>query len=574
MTPRHGILAAIATTAIALLCAAAATAAPSFRPPAVAGPTASALPSVAFDPAGNAAIAYLDGQEVKVASRPPGGGWGAPQTVGDVGLGDSHAFAGFDGAGNLTVIWATSANETAYAVTRAAGTTTFGSPQQIATGINPGLQMDVDFARSGAILLVWGRGFGSGVRAVRRPAGGQFEPEETIGSGGDSPRGAVGEDGTMALVWHQQGSPAQIAVRPPGSSSWEGPTDLGAPVGPLSQPNVAVDASGNTLAIWIDEQRRINARVRPAGAGAAFGAADQVADLPGDAYGTEFFSPPQLAFDGAGNATLLWSQINNGGDAGSPWRLFSAFRRPGQAFEYPVAVSSEGENAEYGRLAVAPDGTALATWRNGPHGHDYRQQNTGAILAVHGASGAWSTAPLTLSPSDSYQPAMATASSGAGAVAWIRMHDAQCRQLEVSDFAEGAPAALNPPPRSCDPPPPPDLEPPIAALGGKTKQRAHTTRRIDLTIVCDEACSGQAKGTLTLKPRRGKSSKVKLAKAGYLAKAGSKATVRFRLTKAQARRLAGHLAAGGSATLGVTTAARDLAGNEGPPLRRTVRLVR
>jgi hypothetical protein len=571
MPLRSNLLTLVATAAAALLCAATASAAPSFRPPVAAGPTATALPSVAFDPAGNAAIAYLDRQELKVASRPAGGAWGAPQTVADTGLGDVHAFAGFDGAGNLTVVWATSGTETAHAVTRPAGAHAFGPAQQIATGINPGLQMDVDFARSGAVLLVWGRGFGSGIRVVRRPAGGQFEPQEVVGGGGDSPRGALGEDGTMSVVWHQQGTPAQIAVRPAAGSGWEGPTDLGAPVGPLSQPNTAVDPSGNTLAIWIDEQRRINARVRPPGAGQGFGPADQVADLPGDAYGTEFFSPPQLAFDGAGNATLLWSQINNGNDPQSPWRLFSAFRRPGQAFDYPVAVSPEGENAEYGRLAVAPDGTALATWRNGAHGHDYRQQDRGAILAVHGARGAWSTAPLTLSPSDSYQPAVAASSSGAGAVAWIRMHDAQCRQLEVSDFAEGAPASLDPPPRSCDPP---DVDPPAASLAGKTKQRAHTARRVDLTIACDEACSGQARGTITLKPRRGKSATIRLPKAGYLAQAASKATVRFRLTKAQARRLAGHLAARGSATLTVTTTPRDLAGNDGAPVKRTVRLVR
>ena len=563
----------LATLVVALLSAPAALAAPTFRPPVVAGPTASALPSVTTDAAGNAAIAYVDRGELKVVARPAGGAWGQPEKIADVLQGaDVQPFAGFDAAGNLTVVWATAATETAHAVTRPAGAATFGPAQQIATGINPGLQMDVDFTRNGAILLVWGRGFGRGIGVVRKPAGGQFEQQEIIGAGGDSPRGSIGEDGTAAVTWHQQGQPAVVAVKPAGAASWEGPTGLGAPVGPLSQPNVAVDAGGNTLAIWIDEQRRINARLRPAGAGQGFGPVDQLADLPGDAYGTEFFGPPQLAMDAAGNATLLFSQINGGGDPQTGWRLFSAYRPAGQAFGQPAAISPEGEHAVRARLAVAPDGTAIATWQQGGRASgDFREQVPSAIVGVHGANGTWSTAPQLLSPSDAYHPAPGAGSSGSGAVAWVRVHDAQCRQLEVSDFAEGAPAALNPPPRSCDPP---DVVAPQATLAGKTKQRAHTgSRRAVLTITCDELCTGSVRGVITLKPRRGKSSTLKLAKLGFLADPGSNSPLRFALKASVAKRLATVLTAGGSATLTVSGAASDAAGNT-TPVKRTVRLIR
>jgi hypothetical protein len=570
MRSREALIAVAAAATLAVAAPVTASAAPNFRAPAVAAPTAKALPSAAVDANGNAAVVYVDGNLLKVASRSAGAAWGEPQTIADAGFGDIHPFAGFDGAGNLTVVWGQAQGETVFAMTRAAGQAGFGPAQAIGTGVNPGLQFHVAFARSGAVVATWKHTRNFGVWAVRRPAGGGgFEPEKRVNADdfADSPRAAVGEDGTLAVAWHQQGNPPRIAVWPAGAADWEAPFDLGAAVQQLGQPVPAVDAAGNVLAVWLNDQQRLNARVRPAGSG-AFGPVDQVADLPGGAYGTEFFSPPQLAFDGAGNATLLWSQYPDGGRP--PWRLFTAIRRPGQAFGEPVGLSPADEHAEYGRLAVAPDGTTLAAWRaGGGTAHDFRQQEPGAIKAVGGSNGVWG-GTHAVSPSDAYQPTVALAGGNAGAVAWIRLHDAACRQLESSEFAEGPLVGLPAPPRSCDPP---DVDPPQVTLAGSSKQRAHTTRRVDLTIACHEACSGTANGSITMKPRRGKSSKAKLSKVTYSAPAGTKTTVRFRLTKAVAAKLAALLKAGGSATAAVSTTARDAAGN-GTPVKKTVKLVR
>ena len=562
----------IAAAAAALAVAAPAPAAPNFRAPAVAAPTAKALPSVAVDPSGNAAIAYVDGNDVKVASRTAGGAWGKPVRLADAGFGDIQPFAGFDGAGNLTVVWSQAQGEAVFAANRPAGSAVFGPAQQIGDKTNPGLQFHVAFARSGAVLAVWKRTADFKVAAARRPAGGAgFEPQQIVSGGddrADSPRAAIGEDGTFAVTWHAQGSPPRIAIWRPGAAGWDPAFDLGGPVGQLSQPVPAVDSSGNVLAAWLTDQQVINARVRSAANG-TWGPIDQIADLPGGASGTEFFSPPQLAFDGAGNATILFSQYPPDGSA--PWRLYAATRRPGQAFGEPVGLSPDGEHAEYGRLAVAPDGTTLAAWRaGGAKGDDFRQQTTGAIKAVGGSNGTWGGTQV-VSPSDAYHPAVALASGNAGAVAWVRLHDFSCRQLESSEFAEGPQVALGPPPRSCDPP---DVTPPQPVLGGKSRQRAHTVRRVDLTISCDEACTGTARASITMKPRRGKASKATLKKVSYSEQPGGKATlIRFRLSKALAAKLAAVLKGGGSATLAASTSARDAAGNA-TPVKRTIRLIR
>jgi hypothetical protein len=562
------VVAAAASAAVAP-----AGAAPNLRAPAVAGPTAKALPSVAIDPNGNAAIAYVDGNEVKVASRAAGGAWGEPQRIADAGFGDIQPFAGFDGAGNLTVVWGQAQGEAVFAASRPAGAAAFGPQQQIGDKVNPGLQFHAAFARSGAVLVVWKRTSDFRVGAVRRPAGGGgFEPQQVLGPDtdrADSPRAAAGEDGTVAVTWHSQGSPPRIALWRAGAGGWDPPFDLGGPVSRLAQPVPAVDPSGNVLAAWLTDGGVIAARVRSAASG-TFGPADQIADLPGSAYGTEFFSPPQLAFDGAGNATILFSQYP--ANSQDPWRLYAATRPAGKAFGEPVGLNPDGEHAEYGRLAVAPDGTTLAAWRagGGRGDQDFRQQTPGAIKAVTGQKGTWGGTHV-VSPSDAYQPAVGLASAGAGAVAWIRLHDSACRQLESSELAEGAAGPFSPPPRSCDPP---DVTPPQAVLGGKTKQRPHTTRRVDLTISCDEACSGTAAASLTLKPRGRKSSKAKLSKVSYSEQPGGAATrIRFTLTRALATRLAAVLRGGGSATLAVSTSARDAAGNA-TPAKLTVRLVR
>ncbi len=567
----RGISLVVAAAALAV--AAAAVAAPNFRAPAVAGPTAKSLPSAAVDSNGNAAIVYVDGNLLKVASRTAGGAWGEPLTLADAGFGDIQPFAGFDGAGNLTVVWSQAQGDAVFAATRPAGAVGFGPAQQIGDKTNPGLQFHVAFARSGAVLAVWQRTSDRKVAAVRRPAGGGgFEPQQVISPGdntADSPRAAVGEDGTLAATWHQQGNPPRIAVWPAGAAGWNPPFDLDAGVGPLGQPVPAVDSSGNVLAVWRTEQGLLKARVRTPQSG-TFGPADQIADLPGSAYGTEFFSPPQLAFDGAGNATILFSQYPEGGQA--PWRIYSAIRRPGQAFGEPVGLSPDGEHAEYGRLAVAPDGTTLAAWRaGGGAGHDFRQEVPGAIKAVAGSNGSWG-GTHAVSAADSYHPAVALASGNAGAVAWIRLFDASCKQLESSELADGPLVGLPAPPRSCDPP---DVTPPQPVLGGKAKQRAHTARRVDLTISCDEACAGTANASISMKPRRGRASKAKLAKVTYAEQAGGSPTlIRFRLTKALAARLGAVLKGGGGATLAFSTTPRDTAGNAATALKRTIRLVR
>jgi hypothetical protein len=586
----RSLAAVVAAALILAVGAPAASAAPSFQSPLVAAPTATTLPTVAVDGAGNAIAAYGDGTALKVASRPAGGAWQAPEVIADLAYSEVAAWAAFDGAGNATVAWVQSGPETGHVATRPAGAATFQPPQQIASNINPGLGVDFDLSRSGAALMTWGNTSNRMVTVARRPLGAAtFDPQEPLNFGYDSARGAVGEDGTMSVTSHRQGEPAKIRVRPAGSGAWEPAVDLGATVGPLALANSAVDAAGNVLAIWVDGEgsshpytptpRVIKARFRPAGSATTFAPTETVDDLPGtDAYGTEFFGPPQLAFDSGGNATLLWFEINAAANGGRPWRLYTSTRPAGGVFGAPGALNPDGPDAEYARLAVSPSGTALAVWRghDAPPGFadDYRGKTEGPVFAAARVEGSWRAAQ-TLIPSRSYQPTVSLGANGAGAVGWIRTIAPNCTQLEVSSFTEGLTGPLDPPARACGPPEPPDTFPPTAAFRGEKKQRAHKSKRVLVTFACSEPCSGTAKAALALKRKGSKaaSKPIRLASIPYSVVAGKILTLKFKLTSSTAQKLAAVLTAGGSASLAVTTTARDAAGNA-TPVKKTVKLIR
>jgi hypothetical protein len=119
------------------------------------------------------------------------------------------------------------------------------------------------------------------------------------------------------------------------------------------EPQVAVDASGNSLIVWTrfdGTNLRIQAKWRAANGGAS-GATETISEAGRDA------SEPQVAFDPSGNAVAVWTQWD-----GSHSRTHAAFRPTGGSFGGDQTISPAGRDANRPQVAIDSLGNAVAVW--------------------------------------------------------------------------------------------------------------------------------------------------------------------------------------------------------------------
>jgi hypothetical protein len=180
-------------------------------------------------------------------------------------------------------------------------------------------------APGGDAVAVWSRvdGLHSIVQASSRPVGGAWSPAVNLSVGGrDAEDPAVGIDaaGNAVAVWRRHNGSkyiVQSATRPAGGS-WQAPIDLSAAGETAQEPQLAVNAAGDAIAIWSRFDGldfAVQAAVR-AGGGNWQGA------LTLSAAGRDA-EEPQVAIDPAGNAIAVWSRYD-----GTRQIVQSSRRRP------------------------------------------------------------------------------------------------------------------------------------------------------------------------------------------------------------------------------------------------------
>ena len=118
------------------------------------------------------------------------------------------------------------------------------------------------------------------------------------------------------------------------------------------EPEVAEDASGNSLFVWTRSDGanlRIQARLRqPDG---TLNATQTISDPGKDA------SSPQVAFDPSGNALAVWSRSD-----GAKTRIEAAFRPAGGSFGAAQIISAAGQSATNPQISIDQSGDAVAVW--------------------------------------------------------------------------------------------------------------------------------------------------------------------------------------------------------------------
>jgi PKD domain/PASTA domain len=268
-------------------------------------------------------------------------------------------------------------------------------------GSDPSVAVDA----SGDAFAVWTR---SGtVQASDRPAGTTWSKAQDISGACVDARGvelAVGPPGRAVIVWEcpKGGNTiVQAATRPP-SGSWSAPHDLSAPGHDAHAPQVALDRTGDALAVWARSNGTdviLQSALRRA---SGEWAAPEDVSAPGLDV-----DQPDVALNAAGNGVAVW-QSSNGVTTG----IRAATRTAAGSWSAPQALSSGG-NAERPHVGIDSAGNAVAVWSlNASH---FRAQAT-----VHPSGGGWAPAQsLSSAGADAFQPQVAVNPSGSAVAAWL-----------------------------------------------------------------------------------------------------------------------------------------------------------
>ena len=343
-------------------------------------------PDVAMDPAGNAVAVWNQLEGLWSNRYTPAGGWGTVERIGRLGDSLPGATVAMDANGNavgigievfiLTNVWAN----------RYTPGDGWGRRTLLDDNSGNALGAQVSVNADGSAVSVWSQSDGSrdNIWANRSsPAGEWGAPQliETDNEGDASePQVAMDPDGNTVAVWSQfDGMRDNIwANRSSPASGWGTARRIEANnAGGASGPQVATDPDGNAIAVWSQSDgTRANIWANRYSPGDEWSTAEPIeTNDTGDALG------PQLGMDDNGNAVAVWSQSD--GTRASIW----ANRYSGDEWGTALRIDeNDVGDALDPQVAVDPNGSAVAVWQQ----FDGMRDN---IWANHcSAGGGWDTA--------------------------------------------------------------------------------------------------------------------------------------------------------------------------------------
>ena len=227
------------------------------------------------------------------------------------------------------------------------------------------------------------------------------------------PQVAVDDAGNAVAVWQQSdGTLTNIMYnRYVVGSGW---SLIGQPVdnddtGSTADPQVAVDSSGNAIAVWRQRgiaYRDIFASRYAVGTGWS---TPELVDIQDEGYAED----PQVAMNGAGNAVAVWHQKEDNNTEASA-NIWASYYTVGPGWSTAELIETTTGQANYPKVAIDNAGNALAVW----------QQSDGAnrhIWANRYAAGTgWAVAELieTEPDEDAIAPQIAMNGAGDALVVW------------------------------------------------------------------------------------------------------------------------------------------------------------
>jgi hypothetical protein len=247
------------------------------------------------------------------------------------------------------------------AVTFTTGDGQWKTPTLIETGNEPAVSPVVAFDASGNAIAVWQQAEGliDSIWSNRYTAGGGWGTAELIETNITNATGvqiAVNGSGHAIAVWHQMdGQRESIYANQYTPGSGWGRADLIEldNAGPAAAPHVAIDPSGNGVAVWHQfDGTRFNAWSNRYTPGVGWRIPEFLESAPGAA------SSPRVAMDASGHALAVWQQSD-----GTDSNIYARRYVPGTGWEAPELIESRAGVTSEPRIVMNADGSALAGWR-------------------------------------------------------------------------------------------------------------------------------------------------------------------------------------------------------------------
>ncbi len=222
-----------------------------------------------------------------------------------------------------------------------------------------------------------------------------FEPQVALDAAGDA----------VAVWWRYDGTYVVQAATRPAGGAWSAPVDLSAPGPNVPAPAVAIDPAGDAVAVW--RWQGSGHELIQASTDVAGGAWSAPVDLSATSLDV---SEPAVAIDPAGEAVAVWWRYDGSVDV-----VQAASEVVGGSWSAPTDLSSADFEARDPEVAVDPAGEAVAVWLQ------YDGTNDIAQAASRPAGGGWS-APTDLSAVgfEAYEPEVAINPAGDATAIWAR----------------------------------------------------------------------------------------------------------------------------------------------------------
>ena len=268
---------------------------------------------------------------IQAAVRPPGGDWSAPQDLSDLSFDSFGARVGIDAAGNAVAVFQSNTDGPRYIVQAAVHPAggAWSKPDDLSAKGQEARDAEVAVNAAGTAVAVWKRsnGMHTIVQAALRPvASGVWQPPDNlsaVGQNADEPDVGIDSAGNAVAVWGRFDGTNRIvqgAARPAGGG-WSSSQNLSATGQSATNARVVVAAAGDAVAAWQRSNGSnpiVQAAARPAGG--SFAAPQNLSALGGDAL------EPELAVNAAGDTVAVWRRFNGsnyivqaaGGDAAGP----------------------------------------------------------------------------------------------------------------------------------------------------------------------------------------------------------------------------------------------------------------
>ena len=188
---------------------------------------------------------------------------------------------------------------------------------------------------------------------------------ETDDSTALSPQIAVDASGNGIAVWQQangtQDPPTQFNIwarRYAAGVGWGAPTLLETNGGDDTRPQIDIDPAGNAIVVWEQYDGIANS--------SALASIHANRYLAGVGWGTdtvlttEAAAGPQVAMDSQGNAFAVWDQYGAGGTTRAD--IYADRFTVGSGWGAPTAVEASADDSMYPEIAADSMGNAMAVW--------------------------------------------------------------------------------------------------------------------------------------------------------------------------------------------------------------------